>query len=109
MLTNKHAEEDRLRDAVTQLDELNPEEGEEDTLAAERVMLANVNRIAESLLSNRRSAQKQLIPAGDSGQNRRCSETAGGLLDPVAAAEPCRSRDCGSQQQHQWRPGQAGG
>ena len=89
-LARARAEEDWLRDAVTQLDELNPEEGEEDTLAAERVMLANVNRIAESLfeieqaISAENGASSLLATAARTAD--RMAETAGGLLDPVVAA-----------------------
>ena len=89
-LARARAEEDWLRDAVTQLDELNPEEGEEDSLAAERVMLANVNRIAESLfeieqaINAENGASSLLATAARTAD--RMAETAGGLLDPVVAA-----------------------
>ena len=89
-LARARAEEDWLRDAVTQLDELNPEAGEEDTLAAERVMLANVNRIAEALfeieqaVSTENGVSSLLATAARTAD--RMAETAGGLLDPVVAA-----------------------
>jgi DNA repair protein RecN (Recombination protein N) len=48
-LNKARADEDWLRDAVGQLDELSPEIGEEDRLADERHMLANITKIAETL------------------------------------------------------------
>jgi len=48
-LAQARADEEWLRDAVTQLDDLAPEAGEEDRLAEERQMLANVSKIADLL------------------------------------------------------------
>lgn len=89
-LARARAEEDWLRDAVTQLDELNPEQGEEDHLADERTMLSNVNRIAEALfeieqvIAAEGGASSMMATAARTSD--RAAETAGGLLDPVVAA-----------------------
>ena len=48
-LVKAKAEEDWLRDAVDALDRLAPEIGEEDSLIAQRTLLANVSKIGESL------------------------------------------------------------
>ncbi len=48
-LAQARADEEWLRDAVTQLDDLAPEMGEEDRLAEERQMLANLGKIADLL------------------------------------------------------------
>ena len=48
-LVKAEAEEDWLRDAVDALDRLAPEIGEEDSLIAQRTLLANVSKIGESL------------------------------------------------------------
>ena len=89
-LARARAEEEWLRDAVHQLDEINPEAGEEDSLADERTMLANVNRIAEALfeieqaITMESGASSLMAAAARTGD--RMAETAGGLLDPVVAA-----------------------
>jgi len=48
-LVKAKAEEDWLHDAVDALDRLAPEIGEEDSLIAQRTLLANVSKIGESL------------------------------------------------------------
>ena len=48
-LVKAKAEEDWLRDAVDALDRLAPEIGEEDSLIAQRTLLANISKIGESL------------------------------------------------------------
>ena len=48
-LVKAKAEEDWLHDAVDTLDRLAPEIGEEDSLIAQRTLLANVSKIGESL------------------------------------------------------------
>ena len=48
-LEKARADEEWLRDAVSQLDDLSPEADEEGRLAEERQMLANVSKIAEVL------------------------------------------------------------
>jgi DNA repair protein RecN (Recombination protein N) len=48
-LAKAKAEEEWLRDAVNALDRLAPEIGEEDSLIAQRTLLANVSKIGESL------------------------------------------------------------
>lgn len=89
-LEKARAEEDYLRDAVNQLDEINPEEGEEESLSAERTMLANVNRIAEALYEIEQAATADggaaAMMASAARTADRMAETAGGLLDPVMAA-----------------------
>jgi DNA repair protein RecN (Recombination protein N) len=50
-LEQARADEEWLRDAVSQLDDLNPSEDEEESLNNERKLLANVTRIAEALQS----------------------------------------------------------
>ncbi|MGC6484434.1 MAG: DNA repair protein RecN [Candidatus Puniceispirillales bacterium] len=89
-LERARAEEDYLRDAVSQLDELDPEAGEEETLAAERTMLANVNRIAEALFEIEQAVTAETgassLMASASRTADRMTEMAGTLLDPVIAA-----------------------
>ena len=89
-LEEARAEEDWLRDAVAQLDELSPEEGEEEKLAGERALLANAAKIAEALGTADQSV------AGDTGavsmvtsaakSLNRVADTGGELLEPVQAA-----------------------
>ena len=89
-LEEARAEEDWLRDAVAQLDELSPEEGEEERLAGERALLANAAKIAEAL-----GTVDQAV-AGDNGAASmvtsaakgldRMADTGGELLEPVQAA-----------------------
>ena len=89
-LEEARAEEDWLRDAVAQLDDLSPEQGEEEKLAAERALLANAAKIAEAL-----GTVDQAV-AGDDGAASmitsaarsldRMADTGGELLKPVQAA-----------------------
>ena len=89
-LEEARAGEDWLRDAVDQLDGLSPEEGEEEKLAGERVLLANAARIAETLGAVDRAvggddgAASMVAAAARSVD--RMAETGGELLEPVRAA-----------------------
>jgi len=84
------ADEDWLRDAVAQLDEINPAEDEEDSLNAERKLLANVTRIAESLQTI------EMAIAGENGASSmlatalkaldRLDDSAGEMLNPLTGA-----------------------
>ena len=83
-------EEDWLRDAVSQLDELSPEEGEEEKLAAERSLLANAAKIAGAL-----DAVDQTVSGDDGAANMvttaartlgRMADTGGDLLEPLQSA-----------------------
>lgn len=84
------AEEEWLRDAVSQLDDLSPETGEEDSLAEERGMLANVSRIAEVLHAVEASISHEggaAELAGNAAKSvDRMADIGGNLLEPVAAA-----------------------
>jgi len=89
-LEKARAEEDWLRDAVIQLDDLAPIEDEEEILNTERKLLANVTRIAESL-----QAVEQAI-ASDGGASSllgtalkaldRLDDSAGQMLAPLSEA-----------------------
>lgn len=89
-LETARAEEEWLRDAVTQLDELSPEAGEEQTLADERTLLANVSRIAEVLQVVESAIASEDGAAGMIGTAAksvdRMADTGGSLLEPVSAA-----------------------
>lgn len=83
-------DEDWLRDAVQQLDELAPEAGEEETLTKERELLANTTRIAEatgqvdSLISGETGALNQIAQAGRALD--KIAEAAGPILRDLTAA-----------------------
>ncbi|XDZ66268.1 DNA repair protein RecN [Alphaproteobacteria bacterium LSUCC0684] len=89
-LERARADEDWLRDAVAQLDEINPAEDEEDSLNAERRLLANVTRIAEALQT------MEMAIAGENGASSmlasalkaldRLDDSAGGMLAPLSGA-----------------------
>ena len=89
-LEEARAEEDWLRDAVSQLDELSPEDGEEDSLAEERTMLANVTKIAEALHYVESAISTEDGAAGMIGAAAknvdRMADTGGSLLEPVINA-----------------------
>ena len=76
-----------LRDAVAQLNELNPQENEEEALTNERQWLANINRIAEALneieqtIEGDNAAAKMIAEASKSAN--RAAELAGGSLAPL--------------------------
>ena len=83
-------EEDWLRDAVAQLDQLAPEMGEEDNLVSERVLHANAGKIAEALqLSHAVIADEDGVQSAIGkalATLERVSEHAAGQLDPALAA-----------------------
>jgi len=89
-LAKAREDEDWLRDAVAQLDLLTPKDGEEDELAAQRELLANVGRIGEGLaraddaLSSDDGAQSALGRAINALE--RVAPLAGGRLDEAIAA-----------------------
>lgn len=84
------AEEDYLRHAVEELDQLCPEEGEEKTLAEQRIVLQHREKLIESInqasgeLSGDRGAERALASALRTLS--RIADKAGGKLDPVIAA-----------------------
>ncbi|MBP7336777.1 DNA repair protein RecN [Niveispirillum sp.] len=81
------AEEDYLRHAVEELDQLSPEEGEEKSLAEQRVVLQHREKLIESLtqasteLSGERGAERALASALRTLS--RIADKAGGKLDPI--------------------------
>lgn len=89
-LAQARADEEWLRDAVGQLDELSPEANEEENLAEERTLLANVSKIADVLsqveagVSSEGGAVSIIATAGKAID--RAAETAGTLLTPLADA-----------------------
>lgn len=89
-LDKARAEEEWLRDAVEQLDQLAPQAGEEDELVARRDRLANVGKIGEGLaiaddaIFNEEGAQS--IVGRARAALERISPLAGGSLDNALAA-----------------------
>ncbi|MFV3074126.1 DNA repair protein RecN [Niveispirillum fermenti] len=83
------AEEEYLRHAVEELDQLSPEEGEEKGLAEQRVVLQHREKLIESItqasteLSGERGAERAL--AGALRTLSRIADKAGGKLDAVIA------------------------
>lgn len=81
------ADEDWLRDSVEQLDTLSPEIGEENRLAEERGMLANISKIAETLaevdacISSEGGSQSQIAKARKAVDRTR--DKAETLLAPL--------------------------
>lgn len=81
------AEEDYLRHAVEELDQLSPEEGEEKALAEQRIVLQHREKLIESLtqasseLSGERGAERALASALRTLS--RIADKAGGKLDPI--------------------------
>lgn len=84
------AEEDYLRHAVEELDQLDPREGEETELAEKRVVLQHREKLVEGVnqaygeLAGERGAERALAAALRTLS--RLSEKAGGRLEPVIAA-----------------------
>ncbi|MCG8620947.1 MAG: DNA repair protein RecN [Proteobacteria bacterium] len=82
-------DEDWLRDAVQQLDELAPEAGEEANLSREREVLANTTRIAEAtqqvdtLINGETGAVNQIAQAARAIE--RLEEIAGSMLRDLTA------------------------
>ncbi len=79
-----------LRDAVAQLDEINPQENEEEALTNERQWLANISRIAEALndveqaIEGDNAAAAMIAEAAKAAN--RVTEFAGGSLAPLNEA-----------------------
>jgi DNA repair protein RecN (Recombination protein N) len=86
-LEKARADEDWLRDAVTQLDDLAPEGDEEDKLAEERLILSNVTKIGEILdqveagLENDGGVSSIVAAAGKTVD--RAAESAQSILSPL--------------------------
>ncbi|WP_114394602.1 DNA repair protein RecN [Oleisolibacter albus] len=84
------AEEEYLRHAVEELDQLAPVEGEETGLAERRVVLQHAEKLIEAItqaygeLSGERGAERSLASALRT--LGRIAEKAGGRLDPVITA-----------------------
>ncbi|WP_029014027.1 DNA repair protein RecN [Niveispirillum irakense] len=84
------AEEEYLRHAVEELDQLAPEEGEETALAEKRVVLQHREKLIDGItqaygeLSGERGAERALASALRTLS--RLAERAGGRLDPVITA-----------------------
>ncbi len=84
------AEEDYLRHAATELEELAPEPGEEETLAETRAVLMHRERLMEAIngaaadLGGERGAERAV--AGAMRQLGRAADKAGGRLDEALAA-----------------------
>lgn len=83
-------EEEWLRDAVSQLDSLAPEEGEEEQLVAERNLVANAARIMEALAEtdaalNHDGGAISLV-ARSSRSLEKLADKAGGRLLPLLEA-----------------------
>ena len=89
-LAQARADEDWLRDAVQQLDDLSPEADEENRLVEERHLLANVSKIAEVLnqveqsISAEGGAIEMIATAGKTVD--RALDTAGSILNPLNEA-----------------------
>ena len=89
-LDQARADEEWLRDAVKQLDTLNPVPGEEEKLVSERDMLANVGKIGETLahadhaLTDETGAQASLGVA--MAALEKSASLAGSALDNAIAA-----------------------
>ncbi|MFV3128291.1 DNA repair protein RecN [Niveispirillum sp. KHB5.9] len=85
--TRARAEEDYLRHAVEELDQLSPEEGEETKLAEQRTVLQHREKLIDSLtqasteLSGERGAERALASALRTLS--RIADKAGGRLDPI--------------------------
>jgi DNA repair protein RecN (Recombination protein N) len=90
VLAASRDEEDLLRHHLAELDSLMPEEGEEDLLAARRMLLQGAERLAETLteaigeLDGKAGAQAALARAAR--RLERARERAQGLLDSALAA-----------------------
>lgn len=84
------AEEDWLRHAVAELDQLAPREGEESALAETRSVLMHREKLMEAInaawadLGGERGAERAVAAA--LRQLARAADKAGGRLDPVIAA-----------------------
>ncbi|MDG5494946.1 DNA repair protein RecN [Niveispirillum sp. BGYR6] len=93
------AEEDYLRHAVEELDQLDPNEGEETGLAEQRVVLQHREKLIEGInqangeLSGERGAERALASALRTLS--RLAEKAGGRLDPVISALDEAANDVG--------------
>ena len=89
-IVRARAEEDYLRHAVAELEELAPERGEEDTLAETRTVLMHRERLMEAIngaaadLAGERGAERAV--AGAMRQLGRAADKAGGRLDEALAA-----------------------
>ncbi|MCE2516856.1 MAG: DNA repair protein RecN [Alphaproteobacteria bacterium] len=89
-LAQARSDEDWLRDAVGQLDDLSPEQGEEDKLTEERGVLSNVSKIADVLaqveagLGAEGGAVSIVAAAGKTVD--RALETASTILTPLSDA-----------------------
>jgi DNA repair protein RecN (Recombination protein N) len=89
-LEKARADEDWLRDAVTQLDDLAPEENEEDRLVDERQILSNVTKISDVLnqveagLSDE-GGVSSVIAAASKTVNR-AAENAQTIISPLSEA-----------------------
>jgi len=89
-LEKARADEEWLRDAVTQLDDLGPEIGEEEKLAEERQVLANVSKIAEVLnqveggISGESGVASVMASLGKTVD--RAAEQAQSILNPLSEA-----------------------
>jgi DNA repair protein RecN (Recombination protein N) len=89
-LARARAEEEFLRHALKELDELEPKPGEENALAEERALLMNRERLNEGLesalaeLAGERGGERALNAA--SRHLERLKDKAGGRLDAAAAA-----------------------
>jgi len=89
-LAQARAQEDYLRFALAELDAIEPKLGEEETLAAERALLMNRERLTEaaeaalSELSGERGAERTLHGAARALERLR--DKAGGRLDAALSA-----------------------
>lgn len=89
-LAQARADEDFLRHAVAELDELAPESGEEERLQAERTLLMNRERLIEALNSALAEVTQPLAAEDALRQAARALERvadkAGGAFDEIIAA-----------------------
>jgi DNA repair protein RecN (Recombination protein N) len=89
-LAKARAEEDYLRHALAELDALAPEAGEEASLAAERSLLLNRQKLTDALdqalgeLASERGGERTLTAVAR--QLERLRDKAAGRLDPALAA-----------------------
>lgn len=89
-LARTRAEEDWLRHALAELDQLAPQEDEEDSLAERRAMLMHREKLAEAIasaleeLSGERGGERHLSSAQRHLQ--KVADKAGGRLDPILEA-----------------------
>ena len=89
-LAKARADEDYLRHALAELDALDPKPGEEATLAAQRALLMNREKLTEALdgalaeLAGERGGERALNAA--QRQLERLRDKAGGRLDAALAA-----------------------